>query len=819
MNERDLFLSALEIEDPKARQAHLHAACADDSELLSRVEALLASHESQSQFLNTPVVEQISDDPGKAHDPTVVCDDSLSEGQQLPNTAESASDESDTILQDKEDLSSEILPGYLEPSSRPDSVGRLGHYEILEVIGKGAFGTVLKAFDEKLQRVVAIKVLAPEMAATSPARKRFLREARTSAAVRHDNVVSIFAVEDEPTPYIVMEYIPGKTLQQRLDEQGPLALDNVLLIGKQIADGLAAAHEQKLIHRDIKPGNILLENSVNAHVKITDFGLARTADDASMTQSGMIAGTPLYMAPEQALGQKLDQRADLFSFGSVLYQMISGRPPFRASSTVAVLKRVADDMPRPIQEIIPETPDWLCKLIGNLHAKNPDERYGSAKEVSDLLAKCLDDVQAGRVPRLDDPDGTLVFSGKATPSTDIPQNSKKTITQFLVIAVVLLFAFGLSEMTGLTSMTPFSKRRPEFQPAEVASVGNEVADPAASFEPAHTEKKKENVSPPPLAKAPFDSEQAKAHQRAWADYLGVPIEKEIVLGQDNKGSDVKLTMVLVPPGEFLMGTNPVEIAKLIEERKAEKNNAKTLMLKMEGPQHFVRITKPFWMSKYEFQTGQFRRFAESTGYKTDAETNGKGGFKVVSGKLTRQPDVNWDMVNSTKFDKGPVVNVSYNDALACCTWLSNQDSELTFSLPTEAQWEYACRAGTTTPWYGCESAEELEQYAWFKTNSKWINRGGRLKPNAFGLHDMHGNLWEWCLDWMSGIYRDSQSDDPVRLEDVEHPLRVNRGGSFLNSAKLNRSAKRGGASPESCMFDRGFRVVAAITKDVTPGED
>ena len=155
-------------------------------------------------------------------------------------------------------------------------------------------------------------------------------------------MVAIHAVEDAPIPYLVMEYIPGKTLQQRLDEHGPLDLPDVLRLGKQIADGLAAAHGQDLIHRDIKPGNILLEGGMDERVKITDFGLARTADDASMTQSGMIAGTPMYMVPEQALGQKLDQRADLFSFGSVLYQMISGRPPFRTPTTMAVLKRVTE---------------------------------------------------------------------------------------------------------------------------------------------------------------------------------------------------------------------------------------------------------------------------------------------------------------------------------------------------------------------------------------------------------------------------------------------------------------------------------------------
>src|SRR5262249_43396747 len=153
----------------------------------------------------------------------------------------------------------------------------------------------------------------------------------------------IHAVEEQPLPYLVMEYIPGTTLQQKLDETGPLEVPDVLRIGAQIARGLAAAHEQGLIHRDIKPTNILLDSSLDERVNISDFGLARAVDDASISQSGLIAGTPLFMAPDQAKGDTLDPRADLFSLGSVLYTILSGRPPFRAATPLAVLKRVAED--------------------------------------------------------------------------------------------------------------------------------------------------------------------------------------------------------------------------------------------------------------------------------------------------------------------------------------------------------------------------------------------------------------------------------------------------------------------------------------------
>src|SRR5262249_6768621 len=159
---------------------------------------------------------------------------------------------------------------------------------------------------------------------------------------------------------------------------------------QQLAEGLAAAHGMGLIHRDIKPANILIESGPQQRVKITDFGLARAADDASLTQSGMVAGTPLYMAPEQIEGETLDHRADLFSLGSVVYTMCTGRPPFRAPNTLAVLRRVAEDTPRPIRDIIPEVPVWLCDLIACLHAKKPEDRFGSAREVADLLARQLD---------------------------------------------------------------------------------------------------------------------------------------------------------------------------------------------------------------------------------------------------------------------------------------------------------------------------------------------------------------------------------------------------------------------------------------------
>jgi serine/threonine protein kinase len=291
----------------------------------------------------------------------------------------------------------------LTPSEHPGSLGRFGPYEVLELLGKGGMGVVFKAFDPALHRVVAVKVLAPQLATSAAARKRFRREAKAAAAVSHDHLVTIHGVEEaNGLPYLVMQYVPGASLQQRLDRDGPLPVEEVVRIGIQAAEGLAAAHARGLIHRDVKPANILLEPLSSEpgasapggrdpwfRAKITDFSLARAIDDASMTQSGFLAGTPQYMAPEQARGEPVDHRADLFSLGSVLYALCTGRPPFQARTTLAVLRRVSDEAPRPVQEINPNVPDCLVEIMNRLHAKDPTQRYQSAAEVAHLLRGCL----------------------------------------------------------------------------------------------------------------------------------------------------------------------------------------------------------------------------------------------------------------------------------------------------------------------------------------------------------------------------------------------------------------------------------------------
>jgi hypothetical protein len=248
-------------------------------------------------------------------------------------------------------------------------------------------GVVFQARDPQLERLVALKAMLPGMAATASARQRFLREARAAAAVKHDHIITIYQVgEDRGVPFLAMELLHGEPLDRRLRRQGSLPVAEVLRIGREVAEGLAAAHEGGLIHRDIKPANIWLEGS-RARVKILDFGLARAAaDGAQLTHPGAIVGTPAFMAPEQVHGRAADARCDLFSLGCVLYQMATGRLPFEGSDTVSTLMAVASQDPRPPRQVNPGVPREVSDLVMHLLAKDPAGRPPSAAAVAEALA-------------------------------------------------------------------------------------------------------------------------------------------------------------------------------------------------------------------------------------------------------------------------------------------------------------------------------------------------------------------------------------------------------------------------------------------------
>ena len=284
---------------------------------------------------------------------------------------------------------------FLSSPQGPDELGRLGSYKIIKLLGAGGMGLVFEAEDTLLRRQVALKVMKPEIAIKADHRQRFLQEARSGAAIPHDNIATVFQVGIENNvPYLAMQFLQGESLGSKLHRDGKIPVDESLRIIREVALGIAAAHETNLIHRDIKPDNIWLESDGQGRpwkrVKILDFGLATaiSGTEEDSNESGMIMGTPHYMAPEQARGLPLDSRCDLFSMGCVLYQMISGELAFKGDNALKIMNALALHEPKPLNLIDKTVPTKVAELVHNLMIKKASERIASAND----LIKIIDDI-------------------------------------------------------------------------------------------------------------------------------------------------------------------------------------------------------------------------------------------------------------------------------------------------------------------------------------------------------------------------------------------------------------------------------------------
>ena len=277
-----------------------------------------------------------------------------------------------------------VLPAYpfLEPPLQNDELGRLGSYRVLRLLGQGGMAYVFLAEDRHLRRRVALKVMKPSLACDPAGDERFLREARLLASIKHEHIVTVYQVSQElPTVFLAMEWLRGQTLDDWIRAQGPPPVPEILRITREISCGLDVIHSNGLIHRDLKPNNIWVEEP-RQHIKLLDFGLVRSVtDDGRLTGSGFVIGTPGFMSPEQARGHHLDARSDLFSLGAVLYYVCTGRLPFESDSSVGTLTAVVLDHPKPVNQVNPRISRLLSDLVMQLLEKSPDNRPGSADEV------------------------------------------------------------------------------------------------------------------------------------------------------------------------------------------------------------------------------------------------------------------------------------------------------------------------------------------------------------------------------------------------------------------------------------------------------
>ncbi len=332
---------------------------------------------------------------------------------------------------------------FLQPTAEPGFIGQLGDYPIRRVIGQGGMGIVLEALDPVLKRTVAIKMLSPWKVLDDEAKGRFLREAQSAAALTHQNLVAIHAVDEyQGMPFLVLEYISGESLDDRLQRQGKLPLDEVVRLGVEVARGLSAAHAKGLVHRDIKPANILLVEGTS-RAKIADFGLAKTANEETITMAGTLLGTPEFMSPEQAAGTETGPASDLFSLGAVLYFAATGVSPFRHESLLGTLEKVRLFQPQPVQEFDPSLPDWFRELLQRMLAKEPWQRPQSAGEIAELLQQ----------PSLHS------SSASTAGSTSLPKSQRSRVTWHwwfatpMLLGAIALAAVSSSWLSRSTSST------------------------------------------------------------------------------------------------------------------------------------------------------------------------------------------------------------------------------------------------------------------------------------------------------------------------------------------------------------------------------
>ena len=717
----------------------------------------------------------------------------------------------------------------------------IGSYQLLDLLGEGGMGRVFKAKHLRLGRDVALKVIRKEKLSNPVAVGRFRQEIHAAAQLSHPNVVMAFDAEeiDGGGLCLSMEYVEGTDLTKLVRAHGPMPIPTACDAIRQAAIGLQHAFERGMVHRDVKPSNLLL--TPRGQVKVLDLGLALLHEPTyaggenanRVTQEGFVLGTPDFLAPEQAQNPTgVDIRADVYALGATLYYLLTGRVPYEGANATEKLVKHVTEPPPSLLKYLPDAPVQLDRLIAWIMAKRPQDRPQTPAQVAMALLPYCPPQSGSYAPPVPPPAPMASDMGYALPT---PAAYPQPLAGRVIPAQPAAWNTVPGQPPAVhgalpqaVPVMPYAAPMPYPQPAApnpFGSFDNTPEDDADDRPRSKTKSRRDDDDDRPKPRDPDAIRVRKPKARSnfpLVIFAGVAVlilligvgsiivwfvSREVKSARPLEpkfDNGYGMTLIKIEPGEFQMGSPESEELREVHE----------------GPVGKVTITKPFYMSTTEVTQGQF--------------------LEIMGNSPAYYPSKSSPKITN----RIPVDSVSYLNAVDFCEKLTLKDRDRRpgwgYRLPTEAEWEYCARAGSSTPFaFGSKIVyqkqatftEEADDPYWESNPAVTKNRlkplpvavkdgdpadkgfeEFRRQPNAFGLYDMHGNVWEWCSDYYGESYPAGDRTDPTGPTEAAGGVRVIRGGAWNEPAKMARSASRSYKNPKETDRNLGFRVVYAELK-------